>query len=134
MGDVADAEFERVEDRVEADVPPDLLRVIDAAGLDEQVNVAVELVDRFEEIGNACAWETLEDLKAVGGVPCVAADPERRVRGESEDMRQEVPRRVLQLDGRFPVGHAEVDVQAEDKIRARDLLEIVEDALVALVH
>ena len=130
--DVAHAELQRVEERVEADVPPDLLRVVDAPGLDEQVDVAVELLDGLEQVGDAGARKTLEDLQAVGGEAGVAADPERRVGGQREDVRQEIARGVLELDGGLAVGHADVDVQAEDEVGAGDLLEIVQHALVAL--
>ena len=36
--DVADAELERLEERMRPDVPPDLLGVVDAVGPDQQVD------------------------------------------------------------------------------------------------
>ena len=46
-------------------------------------------------------------------------------------MRQEVPHFVHQIDHRRPVGHADVHVQAEDQQRTRELLQLLDDAVVA---
>ena len=47
-------------------------------------------------------------------------------------MRQEVARRVHQVDGRAVVGHGDMHVHAEDEQRSRELLELLDDVLVAL--
>ena len=62
---IADSHFERVEERMEPDVPPDLLRVIDAVGADEELQVILVFGEAFEGIGNAGARETLEHFQAV---------------------------------------------------------------------
>ena len=46
-------------------------------------------------------------------------------------MRQEVARLVHQVDRGLPVGHGDVDVQAEDQQRPRQLLQLLDDAVVA---
>ena len=73
-----------------------------------------------------------EDGGAVGLQPRVASHPERRAGGEREQVRQEVARRVHQVDGRAVIGHGDVHVHAEDEQRSRELLELLDDVLVAL--
>ena len=55
---VADAELQRAERRMRPDVPPDLLAVVDAVQVDQQVDVAFVLAPRAEVIGHAGARET----------------------------------------------------------------------------
>jgi len=59
---VADAELERVEVRVHADVPPDHLAVVDAVGLDQQLDVVVVLRQALEVVRDAGARKAVEDL------------------------------------------------------------------------
>ena len=45
---IADAELERVEKRMEPDVPPDLFRVVDAVGLDQELQIILILGEALE--------------------------------------------------------------------------------------
>ena len=63
----------------------------------------------------------------------VAAEPERRVRREREQVREEVERLVHDLDGERAVLDADVHVQAEDEVRAREHLHLLHDLVVARV-
>ena len=76
---IAHADFECVEERVQANVPPDFLRVIDAPGFDEQLAVILVLGERFERIRNAGARKTLEHFEPVAFQSGVVPNPERRV-------------------------------------------------------
>ena len=52
--------------RMRADVPPDLLGVVDAVGLDQQVDEVLELAPTgVERVGDVGARELVEDLAAV---------------------------------------------------------------------
>ena len=128
---VADAELEGVEERVRADVPPDLLAVVDAVGLDQQLDVVVVLGEAAEVVRDAGAREAVEDHAAVRLEAGVAALPEGRVGGQREEVRQEVARLVHDVDRRLAVVDADVDVQAEDQVRPRHLLQVFDDLLVA---
>src|SRR5688500_14555482 len=46
-------------------------------------------------------------------------------------MRQEVPGLAHEIDRRLPIRHPDMDVQAEDQERSRQLLQFFDDALVA---
>ena len=130
---VADAELERVEERVRADVPPDLLGVVDAVGLDEQVDEVLELGERARSVrGCRCAGSGRR-LAAEALQARVAAEPEGGVRRQREDVRQEVAGLVHDLDRQLAVLDADVDVQAEDEVRAREQLQVLDDLVVALV-
>lgn len=58
-------EFEGAEERVRADVPPDFLGVIDAIGLDQQLDEVLVLAPAGEIIGNIGAGKFVKDLAAV---------------------------------------------------------------------
>ena len=131
--DVADADFDGVEEGMRADVPPDFFGVVDAVGLDEQVDVAFELGVAGEAVGKVGAGEVFEDLGAVALVAGLHAEPEGRVGGEREDVGEEVAHRVHDADGGFAVFDADVDVEAEDEVGAGDELEVFDDLGVARV-
>ena len=57
-GHVADAELDRIEKRVHAEVPPDLLCVVDAIGLYQQLYEIVIGLDAFEIFGDAGTRES----------------------------------------------------------------------------
>ena len=107
------------------------LRVVDAVQFDEQLDVVLVLAPRAEMIGHAGAREAAEDRRPVRLQPGVAPHPERRAGRERQQVRQEVARRVHQVDRRLAVGHRDVDVQPEDQQRARQLLQLLDDAVVA---
>ena len=115
------------------DIPPDLLGVVDAVGLYQQIHEALVLAPAREVIRNVGAREFVEHLAAIGFEAGVHAQPERRIGGERQNVRQEVARRVHQVDGRLAVLDADVHVQSEDQIRARDNLHVFHDVQVALV-
>ena len=97
----------------------------------EQLDVVLVLAPRAEVIGHAGAREAAEDRRAVRLQAGVAPHPERRAGRQREQVRQEVARLVHQVDRRRPSGHGDVDVQAEDQQRPRQLLQLLDDAVVA---
>ena len=74
---IANAKLDCVEERVQTDVPPDFLCVVDAPGADEQLQVIVVFGEALESVGNAGARETFEDHLAVRFQSRVLAQPER---------------------------------------------------------
>ena len=130
--DVADAELQRAELRVRAHVPPDLLAVVDRAGADQQIDIAIELGARHERRRDAGAREVRKDRAAVGFEAGVAAHPERRRGRERQHMRQDVARDVHQIDRDIIVGHADMHMHAEDQQLERQILHFVDHAFVAL--
>jgi hypothetical protein len=116
------------------DIPPDFLGVIDAIGLDQQVDEALVFAVTRKVIRDIRAGELIEDFAAVGFEPGIHAAPERRIRGKSQDMRKEVARRIHDVYGRFGVFDADMDVQAEDEIGARHHLQVFDDGPVALIR
>ena len=79
-------------------VPPDLLGVVDAVGLDQQVDEALVVGPAREGVGDVGARKLVEHLAAIRLEPGVEADPERRVGGQREQVRQEVAHLVHQVD------------------------------------
>ena len=130
-GNVADADLDGVEEGMGADVPPDFFCVIDRVGLDEEVDVAFKLGVAGEAVREVGAGEVFEDLGAVALVAGLHAEPEGRVGGEREDVREEVAQGVHDADGGFAVFDADVDVEAEDEVGAGDELEVFDDLGVA---
>ena len=57
---IAYPHFQGVKKRMEPDIPPNFLGVVDAACFHQQLAVIVVLGERLEGIGNAGAWKTLE--------------------------------------------------------------------------
>src|SRR5262245_13082539 len=96
--DVADPELESAVKRMRPDVPPGLLGVVDAAGADEQVDEVLVVGPRRERVGDVGPREAIEDLAPVRLQARVHADPERRVRGEREQMRQEIAELIHQVN------------------------------------
>src|SRR6185369_16605780 len=108
--------FQGGEVRVGADVPPDLLGVVDAIRLDQQVDVILEFRPALINVGDVGARKLIEHLAAVRPQPGIHAQPEGRVGGQREQVRQEVAGAVHQLNGGFPVLHADVNVESENEI------------------
>ncbi len=131
---VANAELERRKKRMRPHVPPDLLRVVDAARLDEQVDVRVELTDRTEVVRNISPRKLLEDLAAITLQSGVPPDPERRARRQRQNVRQKVPRRVHQMHRGVAVINSDVNVHSEDQQRARHVLHLLDEQVVTLVR
>ena len=106
--------------------------VVDAVQVDEQVDVVLVLAPRAEVIGHAGARKAPEDRRAVRLQAGVAAQPEGRAGRERQQVRQEVARRVHDVDRGRAVRHRDVHVHAEDEQRSRQLLQLLDDVLVAL--
>src|SRR5882724_4390099 len=77
--DIADPDLERVKERMRPDVPPDLLRIVDALGADKQVDKVLEITPACEGVRNVGAREFVEDFAAIGFQAGIHAQPERRV-------------------------------------------------------
>ena len=90
------------------------------------------LAPGVELVGDAAARKAPEHRRPVRLEAGVAPLPERRAGRQREQVRQEVARLVEELDRAGPVGHGDVDVQPEDQQRARQLLQLFDDVLVAL--
>src|SRR6266481_712541 len=131
-GDVAHAEFEGAERRMRAHVPPDFLTAVDAIELDEQVEEILVGAPGLKFLGHAGTREATEYRGAKRFQTGVAAHPERRAGGERKQVRKEVAHHVHHIDGGLLVGHGDVDVHAEDEQGARELLQFLDDVLVAL--
>ena len=131
--DVAGAHFNGIEERMRPDVPPDFLGVVDAVGADQQADVVLEFGVAGEGVGNTGARKVLEDLGAIAFVAGVEAEPEGRVGGERHDVRQEIAHRVHDADRCFAVFDADVHVEAEDEVGARDELEIFDHLVIARI-
>ena len=74
---VADSKLDRVEERMEPDVPPNLFRVIDAVCRNQELQVIFVLGKTFENIGDTGAREALEDVSSIRLEACILAQPER---------------------------------------------------------
>src|ERR1700726_1262235 len=74
---VANAELQGREVRMRPDVPPYLLRVIDAVGFDEEGDKVLEPRPALEQIGNLRAREFVEYFAAVRPQTGLHAQPER---------------------------------------------------------
>jgi hypothetical protein len=131
--DVAGADFDGVEEGMRADVPPDFFGVVDAVGLDEEVDVVFEFGVAGEGVGDVGARKVFKDLGAVALVAGLHAEPEGRVGGERQDVRQKIAHRIHDADRGFAVFDADVDVQAEDEVGAGDELQIFDHLVIARV-
>ena len=109
------------------DVPPDLLARCRCSWSDEQVDEALEVGPRRERVGDVRARKAVEHLAPVRLQAGVHADPERRVGRERQQVRQEVAQLVHQVNQRLAVLDADVHVEAEDEVRARDHLHVLDD-------
>jgi hypothetical protein len=113
-------------------VPPHLLAVVDAVQLDQRVEVFLVFAPRSELIRDAASRKPAEDRRPVRLEARIAPLPERRAGREREQVGQEVAGLVQELDRAGAIGDGDVDVQPEDQERARQLLELLDDVLVAL--
>src|SRR5262245_45841457 len=73
---IADAEFQRAEHRMRAQIPPDLLAVVDAVQLDEELDVLLVLGPRVEMIRDPGSREPPEHRRAEGFEARIAPNPE----------------------------------------------------------
>src|SRR5437764_13128401 len=117
---------------MESNVPPDFFRVVDAAGLDEQLAVILVLGKALERVGNPGARKTLEHFESITFQARVLADPERRIDRERVNVREKIARLIHDVNGALPIRNADMHVQSEDEIGARELLHILDDLLISL--
>ena len=115
------------------DVPPDFLRVVDAIGLDQQLDEIFVFAPAGEIVRNVGARKFVEHLAAIGFQSGIHPQPERRIGRERQNVRQKIARMIHQLDGGLAIFHADVNVQAENQVGARHQLHILNDVLVTLV-
>ena len=123
----------RVEEWMRPNVPPDLLRVVDAVGLDQQLDEIFVLAPAGKIIRNIGARKFVEHLAAVGLQPGIHAQPERRIGRERQNVRQKIARVIHHVDRRLAILDSDVHVQAENQIGARHQLHVLDNILVALV-
>ncbi len=117
---------------MQADVPPDVRVVGDAAG-------ALELPDDLRVVGvvaearrRAGARKRGEDHLAARREPGRLAAPEGR-RGRERQQRPELGKEpVHDLDRLLGIVDGDVDVHAEDQLAPRDVLELVDEVAVAI--
>ena len=131
--DVAGADFDGVEERMRANVPPDFFGVVDAVGAHKQADVVFKFGVAGEGVGDTGTWKILKDFGAVAFVAGVEAEPEGRVGGERHDVGQKIAHRIHDADRGFTVFDADVHMEAEDEVGAGDELEIFDDLMVARV-
>src|SRR5262249_34101803 len=62
---IANPKLNGVEKRMQPNVPPNLLCVIDAVRGDEQVQKILIFAEAFKRVGNACARKALKDHVAI---------------------------------------------------------------------
>src|SRR3954465_8056759 len=96
------------------DIPPDFLGVVDTVGLYEQVNETLILAPALKGVGDVGARKLVENFAAVRLQSGIHSLPEGGIGGKSQDMGQEIARRVHQVNGRFPIFHADMDMQTEN--------------------
>ena len=73
---IEDTELNGAEKRVGADIPPDFLAIIDAAGTNQRLNVGIEIGPRGEGIGQPAAMKTPPHNGAIGLESGEASGPE----------------------------------------------------------
>src|SRR5207244_8888962 len=61
-GNVADAKLERGKERMRPGITPNLFAVVDAAGLDQQIDVSLKPGIGIEVIGNVSALKLIKDI------------------------------------------------------------------------
>src|SRR5690606_19808328 len=103
---IANPEFNRRVERVNAQIPPYFLGIVYGSGLDHQVDVSVKFSNAAEITGYSGAREFNKNMLAVGLEPCLAAHPEGRIGRKRIHMRQEIPHDVLDPYALFPVRNA----------------------------
>ena len=128
---VADADLDRAEPGVRAEVPPDVRVVGEGVRPDSALDERLEVAERGEGRRQPAAREGVEDLDPRRGEAGVAAVPEGRVGREREQLRQPGAERIRDPDRLVAGAHADVDVEAEDQLALGDPLHLLEQADVA---
>src|SRR4029077_10330276 len=116
---VADAEFQRVEEWMGTNVPPDFFCVVDAIGLDQHFDEILVLAPTGEIVGDVVTGELVKDLAAIRFQSRVHSQPERGIGRKRQDVGQKITGVVHQLDRSLAVLHADVDMQTEYQVSPR---------------
>ncbi len=130
---VHDPRLERRVARAQAHVPPDPRGVDDHARLDQRVHVATVFAVARKRFRQPRARNAVEDHQAERHQSRALAFPERRAAREREQVRQEIPRLVQQVDAQLVVVDADVHVQAADHHAPRHALHFLEQRDVTLL-
>src|SRR5215472_8927477 len=130
---IADPDLHGAEPRVEANVPPDVRVVLDAAGLLELVHDLRVLRVVVEPWRRPGAREGGEDHVAGGAESGRLTAPERRARRERHEFREVRDQSVDDLDRLLGVVDGDMDVQPEDQLAPRDVLHLVDHRPVAVL-
>src|SRR5215218_2122610 len=96
-------------------VPPDLRAVLDAVHLYQEVEVALILLERFEVIRDFCPRKFLEYFAAIRFQSGIKAKPEGRRSRHCEDVRQEVPGRIHNVNSPVVIRNADMNVYPENE-------------------
>src|SRR5450755_139926 len=116
-----------------ANIPPDLLAVIDGLHLHQVLHIAIEMVPGIEDIGHAAPWKALPNDCAIRFDASQASLPEGGIGGEGQQMRQPRPRLIHNFDLQLFIWYGYMHVEAEDQNRASNILVLFFQLFVALV-
>ena len=130
---IHDARLERLVAPARSQVPPDLGGVVDETGLDQQVDVSLVLAPAGESLRQPGARQRAENREPERLEAGRLAFPERRGRGQREEVRQEVGQLVHQVDALFVVLDADVHVHATDQHAPRRRLHFLQQRNVAIL-
>src|ERR1700683_1158418 len=132
-GNVAHPELNRIKKRMRPDVPPDLLRIIDAVGLDQQLDEVFILAPAGKVIRNVGPGKLVKYLAPVSLQPCIHPQPEGRVSRQREEVRQKIPRMIHHVDRGLAILNPNVHVQPENEVRPRHQLHVFDNILITRV-
>ena len=129
---VADPQLDRAEPRVEADVPPDVRVVGDAAGALELADQLRELLVALEPRGTPERGKAEKTICREERARRLAA-PERRAGRERQELRQVDQEPVRDVDRLVGVVDRRVHVHAEDQLAPCDVLHLVDELAVPVL-
>src|ERR1700730_2896655 len=89
-GDVADPELESIEEWMGANVPPDFFGVVDALGLDQQLDEILVFPPAGKIVWNISAREFIKNLAAVRFQPRVNPKQKGEIGGNNQDVGQKI--------------------------------------------
>src|SRR6202011_4611965 len=95
----------RVEKRMEPNVPPDFLGIVDTTGFHQELAIILIFRERFERVRNASARKTLEYFEAVTLQAGILTDPERRIDRERVNVGQKIASLVHHVNRGLGVGN-----------------------------
>src|SRR5690606_24469955 len=116
-----------------AQVPPDARGVLDQAGVDQYLDVALVLGKALEAFRDPRTRQRIEDGQPVTLEAGVAAVPERRRARQREEVRQEIAELVHEIDAQLLVADTDVNVHAADDQSSRRRLHFGTQQVVTLL-